>query len=98
MDVVVLDENEVPFQLAVLAQMNDPLDVPLPFVVTRMGLSGKNELHGPLSIGYQLSDAVKILKDKRRPLVGGEPGGEAAGQGVQVSHVVDSDEVGGCDS
>src|SRR5258706_9803122 len=38
--VVVLNENQVTFEVAVLAQMDDVLDVSLAVVVARMGFAG----------------------------------------------------------
>src|SRR2546427_5004995 len=42
--VVILNEDQMAFQLAVFAEMNDALDIALAFVIARMGFAGKNEL------------------------------------------------------
>ena len=60
MDVVVLDENQMAFQFAVFAQVNDVLDVALAFVVARMRFAGENELDGTRLVVARVSRRFRI--------------------------------------
>ena len=44
MHIVVLNEHEVPLEIAVLAQVNDVLDIPLAIIVARMRFAGEHKL------------------------------------------------------
>ena len=92
-DVVVLDENEVACEFAVLAQMNDLLDEAFAVVVARMRLAGENELDGPLLVVDQFHDVFELLENQRRAFVGGEAAGEADGQRVGIQQLVEADEI-----
>src|SRR5882757_2366310 len=50
MHVVVLDENQMPLQIAVLAQVDDVLNVAFAILIAGMRFAGKNKLNRPLLI------------------------------------------------
>ncbi len=93
MHVVVLDEDQVALQLAVLAEVDDVLDVTFAGIVARVGLAREDELDGPLPVARELHDVFKLLEDQRRPLVRGKAPRKADGQRVGIEERVESDEV-----
>ena len=59
----------------------------LPMLVLGVGLAGEDDLDGPVGGLDQLGQPLDVLEDQAGPLVGGEPAGEADGQGVQVERL-----------
>ena len=53
----------MPLQLAVPCEVCNFLDEPLALVVARMGLAGKDELHGSTCVLGQLHDVVELIED-----------------------------------
>ena len=92
-NIVVLDENQVPLQFAEFAQVNDVLDVALAFVIARMRLAGEDELDGPLLVLGQLHDVLELLENQRRAFVSGEAAGEADRQRVGIEQLIERDEI-----
>src|SRR5437879_6300126 len=45
--IVVFNEDQVPLQITVFAQVNDVLNVAFAVIIARMRLPGENKLHGP---------------------------------------------------
>src|SRR5438876_11984177 len=78
--VVILDENQVPLQIAVFAQVNDMLDVTLAIVVARVRLAGENELHGPALVTGELHNVFQLLEYERRALVDRKSPGKIDGE------------------
>src|SRR5438093_4872497 len=89
--VVVFDEDERALQLRVLRQVDDLLDVALPFVVARVRLAGEDELQRALR--GQPDDLVELLEDQRSPLVGREAARESDGESIGIEQLVEGDEV-----
>ncbi len=85
--------TRVPLQLAVLAQVDDVLDVAFAVVIARMRLAGEDELDGPVLVARQAHDVLQLLEDQRRALVGGKPAREADGQRVGIQQLVERDEI-----
>ena len=72
MDVIVFDKDQAASQLAVLAEVNDFLDLAFALVIRRMRLAGKDELDRPERIGRKFHDGIIIFKHERSAFVGGE--------------------------
>src|SRR5215468_10498442 len=62
--VVVFDKNQVALQIAVLAQVNDVLDVAFAVVVPRVSFSRENKLDRPGLVAREFYDVVELLKDQ----------------------------------
>src|ERR1035441_3497412 len=58
-----------------------------------MGLAGINELDGALAVVRQFDDAVKVVKNQRGALVGGEAAGKTDGEGVGIEQLIEGDEI-----
>src|SRR5260221_3348726 len=93
MHVVVLKKHEAALQIAKLAQMDDVLNVTLAVVITWMGFSGKNELHGARLIPRELNDVFELLKDQRGAFIGGETPRKTNRQRVGREEMVEGDKV-----
>src|SRR5438876_5030138 len=91
--VVILDENQVPLQIAVFAQVNDMLDVTLAIVVARVRLAGENELHGPALIAGEFYNVFQLLEYERRTFISGKSAGKADGQRVGIEQGIESNEI-----
>src|SRR5512138_2270072 len=83
----------MPLQVAVLAEMNNMLDIALPVVVSRMCFSREDELNRPGSVPRELHDIFELLENERRALVSRKTPGEPNGQRVRVQQLVESDEI-----
>src|SRR5436309_7499921 len=93
MHIVIFNEDEIAFQLAVFAQVNDVLDESLALVVARMRLARKDELDGPLFIMHEPHDVLKLLENQRRTFIRGKAPREANGQRIGIEQVIEGDEV-----
>src|SRR5690242_16701513 len=83
-NVIVFQEDQIPGEFAVLAQVNDLLNEPFAVVVPRMRLAGKNELHRALLVANQFHDVFELLENQRGALVGRKTPGKTDGQGIGV--------------
>ena len=81
-DVVVLDEDELVGEVGVAHHLGDLLQHALAGLVVRMGLAGKEELHGALGIVDHGGQPLDVGQQQVGALVGGEAAGEADGQRV----------------
>src|SRR5947208_12539423 len=68
-DVVVFNKDQMPLQIAVLAEVDDVLDVAFAIVVTWVRFAGEDELNWPRLVASQSHDVIQLLKDERRALV-----------------------------
>src|SRR5207253_333656 len=82
MNIVILNKDQVAFQFAEPAQVNNMLNVALAFVIARVRLARENKLDWPLPVVRQLDDILELLKNERGAFVGREAAGEPDGQGV----------------
>src|ERR1043166_5041571 len=93
MHIVVLDENEVAFEFAVFAEVDDVLDVAFAVVVAGMSFAREDELDRALPIVDQLQDVFELLEDQRGALVGGKAAREPDRERVRIEQLVEGDEV-----
>src|SRR5208282_83065 len=93
MHVVVLDEYQMPLQVAVFAQVDNVLDVAFPIVIARVGFAGEDELNGPLLVPREADDVVQLLENQRRALIGRKPARETNGQRVRVEQLIEGNKV-----
>src|ERR1051326_9272606 len=63
MHIVILNKDEVTLQIAVLAEVNDMLDVAFAVIVARVGFAGKNKLNWPRLIA---ANSVYFCRDLSR--------------------------------
>ena len=68
-------------------EMRPFLNQCLPSFVCRMGLAGKDELHGALRNGQQTKQSLWIVQQQVRPLVGREAARKSQCQGVGIKQV-----------
>src|SRR5437762_2281659 len=61
--VIVFDKYQVSLEFAVLAQVNDVLDVALALVVARMGFARKNKLDWPFGVLDQPDHVLELLEN-----------------------------------
>src|SRR5688572_15089972 len=93
MDVIVFDKDEVSFQLAVFAEMNDMLDEAFALVIAGMGFAGKNELERAFLVLHQSDNVLELLKNEGSAFVSGEAARKANGQGIGVQQLIEGDKV-----
>src|ERR1051325_5523102 len=93
MDIVIFNEDQMAFQLAVFAEMNDMLNVAFAVVISRMGLASKYELDRTLRVVHQLHDVFELLEDEGRALIGGKAARETNGERVGVQQMIEGNEV-----
>src|SRR5436190_670926 len=91
MHIIILDEDQVPLQLAELAEVNYALNVAFALVVARMGLACKNKLNRLLAIRNQLHHVFELFENKRRPLVGRKSAGEPNRQRIGIQQGIKHD-------
>ena len=53
-----------------------------------MGLAGNDQLHRTPGIGQQAQQALRVVQQQVRPLVGREAAGEAQRQGVGIEQML----------
>ncbi len=68
-------------------ERDDLADHLLAQVVGRVGLAGEHELHRALGRGQQRQEPIGLGQQQGGPLVGGEPAGEAHGEGLGVEYL-----------
>src|SRR5205823_6643034 len=93
MDVVIFNEDEIAFEFAVFAQMNDVLDVAFALVIARMGFASENELDGPRGVPSEPHDILELLEDERRSFVSGKPTRKTDSQSVRIEQLIERDKV-----
>ncbi len=71
-------------------RLGDLLQHALARLIPRMGLTRKNELHGPLRIVHHRREAFDVCQDQIRTLIGCEPPREADGQCIRSQHPAES--------
>ena len=86
-DVVVLEEDQLAEEAGVPAELVNLPQHALGRLVARVRLARNHELDGALRVVDETRQAVRILQEQRRPLVGGHPAGETDGQGVLAQRV-----------
>jgi len=72
MHIVVAEEYHMGARLGPPYEMGPFLNQGLPRPVRRMSLTGKDELHRPLSIGQQAKQSLRVVQQQVWPLVGRE--------------------------
>src|SRR5207245_1303326 len=82
--VIILNENEVALQVAVLAEVNNMLDVAFAIVIARVGFPGEHELNGPRLVTGEAHDVVQLLKNERGAFISGEPPRKADRERVRI--------------
>src|SRR5438477_1139794 len=95
MNVVVLNKDQVAFQFAEPAQVDNVLNVALAFVIARVRLARENKLDWPLPVVRQLNDVLELLKYQRGAFVSREAAGEPDGQGVGIEQLIKRDKIPG---
>ncbi len=71
--IVVFNKGNLSAHFRGLGKIEYALEYSLSLVVRRMGLAGKNELHGLPAVIKDLFEPFQILKDEVRSLIGREP-------------------------
>jgi hypothetical protein len=67
-DVVVRQKDQMALEIAVLAQVDDVLDVLFPFVIAWMRFAREHELDGAVFVARSPHDILKLLEDQRARL------------------------------
>ena len=83
-DVVVGEEHEPAAHVGLAGELLDALDQLLAGRVGWMGLAGEHELHGAVRVMEQAQQPLGVRQQQRRPLVRGEPAGEADREATRV--------------
>src|SRR5688572_1913675 len=71
-DIVIFNENEVSFEFAKFAEMDDVLDEFFAFVVAGMRFAREDKLNGPLLVVDEADDIFELLENEGRTFVSGE--------------------------
>src|ERR1700692_907355 len=83
-NIVIFYEHQMALHVAVFAQMDDVLDVPLAIIIPGMRLAGKDELDRAILVAGEFHHILKLLKNKRRAFVGRESARKPNGQGIRI--------------
>jgi hypothetical protein len=90
-EIVILEKDQACTQLRLSRQCDPRLDHTLAFIVGRMGLAGEDELDGALPIAEQSAQAIGVVQQQIRALVGSEPTGKAECENIGVEHLLGRD-------
>src|SRR6266404_4367446 len=93
MHIVILDKYEVPLEIAVLAQMNDMLNVFFAVVIPRVRFAGKDELNRSGGIAGELHDIVELLENQGGAFVSCESACKTDRQRIGVEQLIEGDEI-----
>ena len=74
--IVVLHKGDAPSKSLVLGNIEDLLQELLALLVVLVSFAGKDDLHRPIGIIYDLCQTGNIMQEERGPFVGGEAPGK----------------------
>ena len=91
--VVILQENDTPYETRHGSHLDDPLDQILSRFVVRVCLAGKNELYRPFRIIDDRIQTIQVSEEQVSSFVSRETAGETDGQNIRFQHLLNADQL-----